>query len=136
MSVKEKELSPSSTSQLNTLVKAISQSQHRYRELIDNLDQAVFTLSPVGEVRVANRLLSELFGVGFPDLIGRRLDEFVAEPELQSVKRWLPELVARGSWSGTVPVRLKSESRTRQFACWFQPVLGRRPHRFGDRLGP
>jgi PAS domain S-box-containing protein len=123
MSVKQKELSPSSTSQLNTLVQAISQSQHRYRELIDNLDQAVFTLSPDGEVRVANRLLSELFSVGFPDLIGRRLDEFMAEPHLESVKRWLPELVARGSWSGTVPVRLKSESRTRQFACWFQPVL-------------
>ena len=118
-----KDLSASSTSPLDNLVQAISQSQHRYRELIDNLDQAVFTVAPDGEVRVANRLLSETLGVGFHDLIGHRLGEFLAEPNLEDAQRWLPELIARGSWSATVSVRLKNESRIQQFACWFQPVI-------------
>jgi hypothetical protein len=37
------------------LVEVISRSQTNYRELIDHLDHAVFTLSLEGEIRVANR---------------------------------------------------------------------------------
>src|ERR1700677_15802 len=121
--VKVKNPSSPSTSQLDNLAQAISRSQHRYRELIDNLDQAVFTLGPDGEVLVANRLLSEVLGASFHDLIGHPLSDFLAEPDVSEPKRWLPALLARGSWSGTVAVRLKNETRTRQFACWFQPVL-------------
>jgi PAS domain S-box-containing protein len=121
--VKVKNPSSPSTSQLDNLAQAISRSQHRYRELIDNLDQAVFTLGPDGEVLVANRLLSEVLGASFHDLIGHPLSDFLAEPDVSEPKRWLPELLVRGSWSGTVAVRLKTETRTRQFACWFQPVL-------------
>ena len=46
--------------QFEKLVEVISRSQSDYRELIDNLDQAVFTLSHDGEVRVANRHLADL----------------------------------------------------------------------------
>ena len=51
--------------QFQKLVEVISRSQHNFRELIDNLDQAVFTLSINGEVRVANRRLCEILGVNF-----------------------------------------------------------------------
>jgi len=122
--VEQKELSASSAGQLDQLVEVISRSQHRYRELIDNLDLAVFTLSPNGEVLVANRVLSELFGAGFHELIGRHLSEFLAEPDMQQAKNRLPELIARGWWSGNISVRLKNESRIRHFSCWFQPILG------------
>jgi PAS domain S-box-containing protein len=121
--VEQKNSSTSSTAQLDKLIRAVSQSQHRYRELIDNLDQAVFTLSPDGEVHVANRLLSEILGVPFNELIGHRLQEFLAEPDLEKAKVWLLELVARGSWSATIPVRLRNESRIRYFRCWFQAVV-------------
>jgi PAS domain S-box-containing protein len=121
--VEQKDIPVPSASQLDHLVEAISQSQHRYRELIDNLDQAVFTLSPGGEVLVANRLLSELFGAGFHELIGRPLTEFLAEPDMKGAKKWLPELIARGSWSGNISVRLKNESRIRHLSCWFQPIV-------------
>jgi len=40
----------SSEAQIDKLVEVISRSQHNYRELIDNLDQAVYTLSAAGEV--------------------------------------------------------------------------------------
>jgi PAS domain-containing protein len=54
-----------SSEQFRKLVEVISRSQHNYRELIDHLDQAVFTLSLKGEVRVANRHFAEILQVSF-----------------------------------------------------------------------
>src|ERR1700740_912410 len=105
---------------LNKLVEVISRSQHNYRELIDNLDHAVFTLSVDGEIRVANRYLSEIFGAPFAELIGHSVSEFVEAPTLADAKKALSHLTA-GSWRGVVPVRLKRERTTRHFSCWFQP---------------
>jgi PAS domain S-box-containing protein len=113
---------PASKAQFRKLVEVISRSQHSYRELIDNLDQAVFTLSLDGEVRVANRRFSEILGVSFQDLIGHRLSEFIDSPTLADVERSLPAFLQKGVWSGTLPVRLKKDKELRHFACWFQTV--------------
>ena len=45
----------STEAQFRKLVEVISRSQLNYRELIDSLDHAVFTISLDGEIRVANR---------------------------------------------------------------------------------
>jgi PAS domain S-box-containing protein len=111
-----------SEAQMKALVEVISRSQHNYRDLIDNLDQAVFTLSVNGEVLVANRHLSELLGVSFPDLIGHPLSEFVEVPAFADVRPLIPGFVAKGSWSGVVSVRLKRDSEFRYFSCWLQAV--------------
>ncbi len=84
---------PPSEEQFKKLVEVISRSQHNYRELIDNLDQAVFTLSLEGEVRVANRRFCEILGVGFTDLIGHRLSEFVESPTLSRYS-WFDSFVS------------------------------------------
>ena len=104
------------------LAEVIARSQQSYRELIDNLDQALFTLSLKGEIRVANLRLAEILGVAFPDLIGHSLNEFVESPSLADAERALPALIQRGTWSGTIPVRLKSEKEHRHFSCWLQTV--------------
>jgi len=114
---------PLSEGQFQKLVGVISRSQHSYRELIDNLDQAVFTLAVDGEVRVANRRLSETLGISFQDLIGHRLSEFIDSPTLADLERSLPAFLQKGSWSGTLPVRLKKDKELRHFACWFQTVV-------------
>jgi PAS domain S-box-containing protein len=108
--------------QFQKLVEVISRSQHNYRELIDNLDQAVFTLSLTGEVRVANRRLCEILGVRFTDLIGHNLDDFIESPRLAEVHGSLDAFIAAGSWSGTVLVRLKEDSSLRYFDCWLQAL--------------
>ena len=77
---------PSTEEQFKKLVEVISRSQHNYRELIDSLDQAVFTLSLEGEIRVANRSFAEIFGADFRDLIGNRLHDFVESPNLEEAK--------------------------------------------------
>ncbi|MGD1212677.1 MAG: PAS domain S-box protein [Candidatus Acidiferrales bacterium] len=101
----------------------ISRSQHNYRELIDSLDQAVFTLSVDGEVRVANRRLSEILGISFPDLIGHPISEFIESPTLEDARRSLSVFANGAPWSGVFPVRLKRDSSIRYFSCWFQAVV-------------
>jgi len=112
-----------SATQFEKLVALITRSQHSYRALIDNLDQALFTLSPKGEVQVANLRLAEILGVSFPDLIGHSLSEFVESPSLAEVERALPAFLQEGSWSGAIAVRLKREKEFRHFFCWFHTVL-------------
>ena len=51
---------PPTEAQFEKLLQIVSRSQHGYRELIDNLDHAVFTLSPVGNLQVANRYMAQI----------------------------------------------------------------------------
>src|ERR1700676_2935982 len=96
MSVKPSELHREEAStrsysegQFQKLVEVISRSQQGFRDLIDNLDQAVFTISCDGEVHVANRCLVEILGVKFQDLIGHNLAEFLDAPTLKEEKQHL-----------------------------------------------
>jgi PAS domain S-box-containing protein len=109
-----------SDSQADRLTEALVRSQHSYRELIDHLDQALFTLTSEGIVRVANLRLAEILGVTFQDLIGRPLGEFVESPTLADAQRGLPELLKSGVWSGTISVWLKRDRAQRYFDCWLQ----------------
>ncbi len=113
--------SPSAPS--DNLVEVLSRSQQSYRELIDNLDQAVFTLSLKGEIRVANRRLAEMFGVSFRDLIGRSVTDFIESPTVADFERMFSTVEKKGSWRGILPVRLKREQQERHFSCWAQPVV-------------
>jgi len=108
--------------QLKKLVEVIARSQQNYRLLIDNLDQAVFTLSPNGELLVANARLLEILGASFQELIGHNLEEFVEEPDLARARDSLPAFLEKGSWAGIVPVRLKRGRTLRYFSCSLQAV--------------
>ena len=111
-----------SADQLNVLLQVISRSQQNYRELVDHLDQAVFTLTLDGEVRAANVRLSEIFGVAIKDLIGRSLAEFIESPSLADAQRVLPDFLKKGSWEGTLTIRLHHDPAVRFFKCWFMPL--------------
>src|ERR1700723_289409 len=105
------------------LVDLISKSQLNYRDLIDSLDYAVFTISLGGEIRVANRPLAAILGVAFPDLIGHGLHDFLSEPTLKQATEALPKLLATGRWQGRIPVRFKKDpQQLRYYDCWLQLV--------------
>ena len=106
----------------HALVDVILKSQLNYRDLIDSLDHAVFTLSLKGEIRVANRQLATILDVGFPDLIGHSLDEFILEPTIQDASKVLPALLEAGTWQGRVLVRFRKDPQTRFYDCWLQLV--------------
>jgi PAS domain S-box-containing protein len=112
-----------SETQFKKLVEVISRSQQNYRELIDNLDQAVFTLSLEGEIRVANRRLSEILGASFQELIGHRLGEFIESPTIREANEFLPKLVEKGYWRGVVKVRMKYGTGVHYLDCWLQALM-------------
>src|ERR1700745_4497790 len=87
---------PSNEEQFKKLIEVMSRSQHNYRELIDSLDQAVFTISLEGEIRVANRSFAEILGEDFHNLIGHRLHEFLASPTLEEARSWLSGFLHTG----------------------------------------
>lgn len=112
--------SPASEAQFQKLIETISRSQQGFRDLIDHLDQAVFTLTFDGEIRVANTAFSEILGVPFSDLIGHNLAEFVALPFAEQIAAEVPAFLRAGSWSGRVPVRLRRTNETLYFDCYLQ----------------
>ncbi|HKV04533.1 MAG TPA: PAS domain S-box protein [Candidatus Acidoferrales bacterium] len=113
---------PATGEQFEKLAQLISRSQHNYRELIDNLDQALFTISLQGEVRVANLRLSEILGASFQELVGHSLSDFIESPTLADAERAIPAFLERGSWAGKLAVRLKKDRELRHFDCWLQAV--------------
>jgi PAS domain S-box-containing protein len=106
--------------QVGKLLEIVSHSQRGYRDLIDTLDHAVFTLSPDGALRVANLYMAQVFGVPFQELIGHGLDEFFADPSPEQARAALAGLLKSGGWVGRIPVRLKKSSELRYFDCRFQ----------------
>jgi len=118
----EAAVSPPTEAQFEKLLQIVSRSQHGYRELIDSLDHAVFTLSPEGEVRVANRYMAQVLGVPIPELIGHPFDDFVSEPDRDEAQRALQLLVDRGSWTGRIATRVRKNGELRYFECRFQAV--------------
>ncbi|MGH9713048.1 MAG: PAS domain S-box protein [Candidatus Acidiferrales bacterium] len=113
---------PPTEAQFEKLLHIVTRSQHGYRELIDNLDHAVFTLSPAGNFQVANRYLTQILGVAFQDLIGHPFEEFIAEPAPADAGRALSQLLSLGSWTGRIPLRLMKSRELRYFDCRFQAL--------------
>src|SRR6202041_4202515 len=112
----------STAAQFKKLVEVISRSQLNYRDLIDSLDHAVFTISLEGEIRVANRRLEGILEAAFADLIGHRLDEFLSEPTVEQAAAAMPNITATGQWQGRVQVRFKRDQQLRYYDCWLQLV--------------
>jgi PAS domain S-box-containing protein len=108
--------------QFKKLIEVISRSQLNYRELIDSLDHAVFTISLEGEIRVANRRFVEILGVSFQDLIGHRLDEFIAVPTMADAHSGRAAFLEKGHWAGRISIQLKSDPRRRFYDCWLQAL--------------
>lgn len=113
---------PPTEAQFEKLLHIVSRSQHGYRELIDNLDHAVFTLSPAGTFQVANRYLAQVLGVEFRELIGHPLEEFIAEPTRIDAGRALSQLLTLGTWTGRIPVRLVKSRELHYFDCRFHAL--------------
>ncbi len=104
------------------LLDLISKSQLNYRDLIDSLDYAVFTISLRGEIRVANRPLAAILGLEFPELIGHGLHDFLRAHAAAS-QRGASESARDRTLAGRIPVRFKKDpQQLRYYDCWLQLV--------------
>jgi two-component system NtrC family sensor kinase len=118
--LEQRDVNSASDKQLEHLFGMISRSQQGYRDLIDSFDDVLIALSLDGEVRAANRRFSELVGMTFQQIIGKKLAEFLDETGGQGTAdalEGMPRFLERRSWSGVVQIRLKSRNAVFYFDC-------------------
>src|SRR5882724_10314778 len=118
--IEQRDKNPEADKQLEQLFSMISRSQQGYRDLIDSFDDILIALSLEGEVRAANRRFTELVGLSFQQIIGKKLAEFLDEAGGQSTadaQEGLPRFLERRNWSGIVQVRLKNRNAVFYFDC-------------------
>ncbi len=109
--------------QLDQLGEIIARSQRSFKELIDSFDDIAFATALDGKIKTVNRRVTELLGIPYADVIGHRLDEFLDEPKREEVDRGLSRFLEKRRWSGLVPVRLKSSSKSLYFDCALNAIV-------------
>lgn len=111
------EPAPLNSRQAERLTALLMRSQQGYRDLIDSLDHAVFSVDLDGRVLAGNRALAEVFSVPIAAVVGRHLSEFIVEPRREELAAYLPAFRDRRCWSGVVRVRLRHRDSLRFFHC-------------------
>jgi PAS domain S-box-containing protein len=101
----------------------IMRSQRNFKELIDSLDDAACAISLDGTLRTVNKRVTELTGVAYSDLVGRKIYDFVEEPAREPAERGLGNFLNKRHWSGTVKLRLKNSTRPLYFDCVLNAII-------------
>src|ERR1700722_12687462 len=112
-----------SEEQLDQLSQVIMRSQRNFKELIDSFDDPACAVSLDGTLRTVNKRITELTGLTYTELIGRRVYDFVDEPGREEVERSLGRFFDKKRWAGTVRIRLKNSARPLYFDCVLNGIL-------------
>ena len=112
-----------SEEQLDQLGQLIMRSQRNFKELIDSLDDVALAVSLDGTLRTVNRRTTEILGVAYGQLVGQKLEDFLAAP-LRAEAVWsLSRFVEKRNWSGVVEVHLKPDSRRVYYDCVVNAIV-------------
>jgi len=109
--------------QLDQLSQVIARSQRSFKELIDSFDDIAFATSLDGTVRTVNRRVTELLGISYNAIVGRKAHEFLDEPRREDVDPGLARFLEKRRWSGLVQVRLKQSGRPLYFDCVLNGIV-------------
>src|SRR5579872_2471424 len=112
-----------SEEQLDQLSQVIMRSQRNFKELIDSFDDPACAVALDGTIRTVNRRVTELTGLAYSDLVGRRLFEVIDEPSREDAERSLARFLEKKRWAGTVKLRLKNSSRPLYFDCVINGII-------------
>src|ERR1700747_476803 len=69
-----------SEEQLDQLSQVIMRSQRNFKELIASFDDPACAVSLDGTLRTVNKRITQLTGLSYTELIGRKIYDFVEEP--------------------------------------------------------
>ena len=81
-----------SEEQLDQLSQVIMRSQRNFKELIDSFDDPACAVALDGTLRTVNKRVTELTGITYSDLVGRKIYEFVEEPTREEAESELGTL--------------------------------------------
>ena len=112
-----------SEEQLDQLSQVILRSQRNFKELIDSFDDPACATSLDGTLRTVNKRITEITGLSYSELIGRKIYDFVDEPTQADLERNLGRFLEKRRWAGTVQIRLKNSSRPRYFECVLNGIV-------------
>jgi PAS domain S-box-containing protein len=112
-----------SEDQLDQLSQVIKRSQRSFKELIDSFDEPACAVSLDGTVRTVNKRVTELVGMPYAALVGRKIYEFVLEPSREEIERGLGRFLEKRHWAGTVRVRLVNNSRPLFLDCVINGIV-------------
>jgi PAS domain S-box-containing protein len=112
-----------SEEQLDQLSDMIARSQRGFKELIDSFEDAACAVSLDGTLRTVNKRVSELAGLPFTDIVGKKFFDFVEEPSRATVEIGLARFLEKRHWTGTVCVRFKNNARPLYFDCVLNAIV-------------
>lgn len=112
-----------SEEQLDQLSQVIRRSQRSFKELIDSFDDAAFAMSLEGILRTVNRRMAETLGLPYTEIVGRRLDEFLEEPQRSLAEAALGRFIEKRRWSGLTRVKVKKTGQVFYFDCVLNAIL-------------
>jgi PAS domain S-box-containing protein len=112
-----------SEEQLDQLNEMIARSQRSFKELIDSFEDAACAVSLDGTLRTVNKSVSELVGLPYTSIVGKKASEFIEEPSRSTLESGLPRFLEKRHWAGTVRVRLKNNPRALYFDCVLNAIV-------------
>jgi two-component system NtrC family sensor kinase len=112
-----------SEEQLDQLSQVIMRSQRNFKELIDSFDDPACAVSLDGTLRTVNKRITELTGLSYSEVVGRKIYDLIEEPSQADVERGLGRFLEKKRWAGTVRIRLKSSSRPLYFECVLNGIV-------------
>jgi len=112
-----------SEEQLDQLSQVIMRSQRNFKELIDSFDDPACALSLDGTMRTVNKRITELSGLSYSELIGRKIYDLIDEPTQGDVEGGLGRFLDKRRWAGTVRIRLKTSARPLYFECVLNGIV-------------
>src|SRR6478672_8541427 len=112
-----------SDEQLDQLSQVIQRSQRSFKELIDSFDDVAFACSLDGSLRTVNRRVTQLLGLSYSDVVGHKVDEFLAEPLRGDVETGLPRFLEKRRWAGLLRVQIKNSTRALYFDCVLNAIV-------------
>ena len=112
-----------SDEQLDQLSQMIARSQRNFKELIDSLDDAALAISLDGKLRTVNRPVTQILGVPYAEIVGHKLEEFLAAPLRTEGDATLSRFLEKRHWSGVVEVQIKTNPRPRYYDCVLNAIV-------------
>jgi PAS domain S-box-containing protein len=112
-----------SEAQLDQLSDVIARSNRSFKELIDSFEDAACAVSLDGTLRTVNKSVSELVGLPYADIVGKKFFDFLDEPSRNSVEAGLSRFLEKRHWAGTIRLRLKNDARPLYFDCVLNAIV-------------
>jgi PAS domain S-box-containing protein len=112
-----------SEEQLDQLSQVIMRSQRNFKELIDSFDDPACAVALDGTLRTVNKRVTELTGLQYSDLVGRKIYEMIEEPTREEAERNLGRFLEKKRWAGMARLRLKNSSRPLYFDCVINGII-------------